>query len=150
MNRKQHDRESGPEYWNPMLIGNYTTKKLTDEFKKKRYGPNKLEKVFEKRLFIKDRGDPTLNRRCKINMCAYGSCREEFYAYGDPGSGSRIYCKPHTKFMMLVRQRKYNRKNRESVNKTNKAWWIKNGGASKQHEYYLKRKAEGYYKKKDL
>ena len=150
MNRKQHDTESSQKYWNPMLIGKYITKKLTGEFKKKRYGPNKLEKVLERRIFIKDRGDPTLNRRCKINMCAYGSCREEFYAYGDPGSGSRIYCKPHSKFMMLVRQRKYNRKNRESVNKTNKAWWIKNGGASKQHEYYLKRKARGYYKKKDL
>ena len=150
MNRKQHYRESGNPYWNPILIGKYVKKKLTDEFKKKRYGPNKLEKVLEKRLFIKDRGDPTLNRRCKINMCAYGSCREEFYAYGDPGNGSRIYCKPHSKFMMLVRQRKYNRKNRESVNKTNKAWWIKNGGASKQHEYYLIRKARGYYKKKDL
>ena len=143
MNRKQHDVESSQKYWNPMLIGKYITKKLTDEFKKKRYGPNKLEKVLERRIFIKDRGDPTLNRRCKINMCAYGSCREEFYAYGDPGSGSRIYCKPHSKFMMLVRQRKYNRKNRESVNKTNKGWRIKNVGASKQHENNLKRKARG-------
>lgn len=36
-----------------------------------------------------------LDRRCKIKMCAYGSCRTEFYAKGDSGAAKRKYCDEH-------------------------------------------------------
>jgi hypothetical protein len=33
--------------------------------------------------------------QCKMTMCNYGSCREEWPAKGDSGSGARKYCKEH-------------------------------------------------------
>jgi len=52
-----------------------------------------------------------MDRRHKIKMCAYGSCREEFYAKGDRGR-SRKYCDKCRPLVVLAIAKKsyYNNK----------------------------------------
>jgi len=47
-----------------------------------------------------------MDRRCKIKMCAYGSCRVEFYAKGDSGAAKRKYCDEHK----IIARKEYQRK----------------------------------------
>jgi hypothetical protein len=102
----------------------------------------------ERREFINSRGLKPMDRRYKIGMCAYGSCREEFYLKGEAGAGSRKYCKPHSKEMMLVRQRNYNKDIKWAIKARNAAWHKQRPGYAA--EYYQKNKAknQAYAQKK--
>lgn len=95
----------------------------------------------DRRSFVQSRGLVVMNRRRKIKMCAYGSCRVEFYAYGEKGCGKTLYCLPCRKIVRLASSARWRKRNRTIINKKNNEWWVKAGGAKKQHEYYLKRKA---------
>mgnify|MGYP003651135340 CR=1 FL=1 len=94
----------------------------------------------DRREFIQSRGLVKMNRRCKIRMCQYGSCRSEFYVK-EVGGGKKLYCDTHRYIPLMLTQRKYRKTHREIINKKNNDWWVRNGGAVKQHQYYLKRKA---------
>jgi hypothetical protein len=94
----------------------------------------------ERREFINSRGLVHMDRRCKIGMCAFGNCRIEFYLKGDSGAGSRKYCKPHSKEMMLVRQRNYGKDIKWAIKARNAAWHKQRPGYAA--EYYQKNKAK--------
>jgi hypothetical protein len=102
----------------------------------------------ERREFINSRGLIHMDRRCKIGMCAFGNCRIEFYLKGESGAGSRKYCKPHSKEMMLVRQRNYNKDIKWAIKARNAAWHKQRPGYAA--EYYQKNKAknQAYAQKK--
>ena len=113
---------------------------LDRQFKERRYPPNKIQDTIDARQFIQDRRVKPMDLRCKTRMCHYGTCRNEFYVR-ELGGGRKLYCKKHRHVPLLITQKKYRKTHRESINKKNNDWWIRNGGAAKQHEYYLKRKA---------
>ena len=94
----------------------------------------------DRRDFINSRGLVHMDRRYKIGMCAYGSCRVEFYLKGTPGCGSRKYCKPHSKEMMLIRQNKYKNDIKWEIKIRNAAWHKQRPGYAA--EYYQKNKAK--------
>ena len=92
----------------------------------------------ERRDFINSRRLRPMDGRYKIGMCAYGSCREEFYLKAD--SGSRKYCKPHSKQMMLIRQNKYKNDIKWEIKIRNAAYRKQRPGYAA--EYYQKNKAK--------
>ena len=113
---------------------------LDRQFKERRYPPNKMQDTIDARNFIQDRRLKPMDLRCKTRMCQYGTCRNEFYVR-EMGGGKKLYCDTHRHIPLMLTQKKYRKTHRESINKKNSEWWIRNGGAAKQHEYYLKRKA---------
>ena len=94
----------------------------------------------ERRDFINSRRLVPMDGRYKIGMCAYGSCRVEFYLKGEAGCGSRKYCKPHSKAMMLIRQNKYKSGIKWEIKLRNAAWVKQRPNYHK--EYYQKNKVK--------
>ena len=94
----------------------------------------------ERRDFINSRRLIPMDGRYKIGMCAYGSCREEFYLKGDSGCGSRKYCKPHSETINLARQKKYRAENKWLIKARNKRWKSQRPGYAAQR--YQKNKED--------
>ena len=94
----------------------------------------------ERRDFINSRRLHPMDGRYKIGMCAYGSCREEFYLKGDSGCGSRKYCKPHSETINLARQKKYRAENKWLIKARNKRWKSQRPGYAAQR--YQKNKED--------
>ena len=94
----------------------------------------------ERRDFINSRRLVPMDGRYKIGMCAYGSCREEFYLKGDSGCGSRKYCKPHSETINLARQKKYRAENKWLIKARNKRWKSQRPGYAAQR--YQKNKED--------
>lgn len=94
----------------------------------------------ERRDFINSRRLKPMDGRYKIGMCAYGSCREEFYLKGDSGCGSRKYCRPHSETVNLARQKKYRAENKWLIKARNKKWKSQRPGYAA--ERYQKNKEE--------
>jgi hypothetical protein len=94
----------------------------------------------ERRDFINSRRLKPMDGRYKIGMCAYGSCREEFYLRGDSGCGSRKYCRPHSKTVELERQRVYRKENKAILRARNISWKSQRPGYAAQH--YQKNKED--------
>ena len=94
----------------------------------------------ERRDFINSRRLIPMDGRYKIGMCAYGSCREEFYLKGDSGCGSRKYCKPHSETINLARQKKYRAENKWIIKARNKRWKSQRPGYAAQR--YQKNKED--------
>ena len=94
----------------------------------------------ERRDFINSRRLIPMDGRYKIGMCAYGSCRKEFYLKGDSGCGSRKYCKPHSETINLARQKKYRAENKWIIKARNKRWKSQRPGYAAQR--YQKNKED--------
>jgi len=94
----------------------------------------------ERRDFINSRRLIPMDGRYKIGMCAYGSCREEFYLKGESGCGSRKYCKPHSETINLARQKKYRAENKWLIKARNKRWKSQRPGYAAQR--YQKNKED--------
>ena len=101
--------------------------------------PTKIKKMTRNEI-IQERRVTPMDLRYKTKMCHYGSCRVEFYV-NEVGGGTKMYCDTHRHIPLMLTQRKYRKTHREIIIKRNNDWWVRNGGAVKQHEYYLKRKA---------
>lgn len=93
-----------------------------------------------RRDFINSRRLVPMDGRCKIGMCAFDNCRVEFYLKGESGCGSRKYCKPHSKEMMLIRQNKYKNGIKWEIKIRNATWHKQRPGYAA--EYYQKNKAK--------
>ena len=106
-----------------------------NEIQRQAYDQN----IKDKRSLIHSRGIVTMDRRRKIRMCAYGSCREEFYVKGDKGCGMTLYCLPCRSIVRKATSTRWRKRNRLIINKKNALYWVK--FPNKQHENYLKRKA---------
>ena len=94
----------------------------------------------ERRDFINSRRLHPMDGRYKIGMCAYGSCREEFYLKGESGCGSRKYFKPHSETINLARQKKYRAENKWLIKARNKRWKSQRPGYAAQR--YQKNKED--------
>ncbi len=94
----------------------------------------------ERRDFINSRRLHPMDGRYKIGMCAYGSCREEFYLKGENGCGGRKYCKSHSQTVILIGQQKWRDENKFFIKARNQSWHKKR--PTYQAEYYQKTKAD--------
>jgi hypothetical protein len=75
-----------------------------------------------------------MDLRCKVGMCIYGTCREEFYLHESHGSGSKLYCDSHRHMALIVAQAKY----RKTV--TKETFRIRNAKWKAKHpNYYAER-----------
>ena len=63
-----------------------------------------------------------MDRRCKIKMCAYGSCRVEFYGKGTPGAGMQLYCLPHRAVVRKATHKRYRERIKGEIAKRNAAY----------------------------
>ena len=51
------------------------------------------------------------SRPKSMRMCSYGTCRVT-WIYRENGMGAKKYCKPHSRYVRLHKQRMYDRKRR--------------------------------------
>ena len=82
----------------------------------------------------------TMDRRYKIKMCAYGSCRKEFYGKGNNYAGMKLYCLKHRPLARKGNMDRYRKSIPEKIKIRNQTFRDKN--PNYMREYYLRKKAE--------
>jgi hypothetical protein len=85
--------------------------------------------------------EETLDRRCKIKMCAYGSCRKEFYGKGYNYAGMKLYCLKHRPLVRKGNMTRYRKGIPEKISKRNKEYRDNN------KEYMSEYKKQWYIRK---